>query len=70
MPKLTVLTDSSGKVIGTVRSDPVQTRQGTLQFHAPVTDKHTFHEIEVTAKLLELAPDELHAEVANHIPRT
>lgn len=67
MPKLTVITDASGMVIGTVRSDPIQTSDGTLQFRAPVTDKHAYHEIDVTDELLTLAADQLHAEVANRI---
>ena len=69
MPKLTVITDSNNKVLGTVRSDPVETGAGTQQFQAPVSDKQVFREIDAKEELLSLAPDQLHAEVAKLIHR-
>jgi hypothetical protein len=67
MPKLTVITDINGKVMGTVRSDPVQTDQGELQFRVPRSDRHAYQEIEVPDELLSSEPDQLHARVAELI---
>ena len=68
MPKIAAITDRKGTVIGTVRTDPVPTAQGTLSFHPPITNTHTFHEVEVTEELLRRTPDELHTEIAKLIP--
>lgn len=70
MPNITVITDNNDNVLGTVRSGPVETEQGMLQFRAPVSDKHVFHEVNVTDQLLSSAPDQLHAEVAKLIRRS
>ncbi len=67
MPKLTVVTDREGNVVGTVRSAPVQTDQGELRFSAPKSDTHSYQEVEVTDELLSSAPDQLHARVAELI---
>lgn len=67
MAKLTVVTDRGGNVVGTVRSDPVQTSEGQLQFAAPTSDTHTYLEIEVSDELLSSRVDELHAVAAELI---
>ena len=67
MAKLTVVTDRGGNVVGTVRSDPVQTSEGELQFAAPTSDTHAYQEIEVSDELLSSEVDQLHAVVAELI---
>lgn len=67
MAKLTVVTDRGGNVVGTVRSDPVQTDDGEIQFAAPTSDTHTYQEIEVSDELLSSGVDELHAVAAELI---
>lgn len=67
MAKLTVVTDRGGNVVGTVRSDPLQTSQGELQFVAPTSDTHTYQEIEVPDELLSSGADQRHAAVAELI---
>ena len=62
-----MVTNRSGNVVGTVRSDPVQTSEGELQFAAPTSDTHTYQEIEVSDELLSSGMDELHAVAAELI---
>jgi len=64
MPRLTVITDRAGNVVGAVRSDPVQTDDGELRFYAPKSDKHTYQEVEVADYLLRAEPGQIRAEVA------
>ena len=61
MPKVFVITDSEGRILGSVRGDPVETESGTIQFR-PHPTAHKYQEMELTEDLLSGSPEELHRE--------
>jgi hypothetical protein len=69
MPKLTVITDTQGTVLGTVRSDPIQLEEAeeSIQFTPVQSDEYRYHEIEVSDDLMQGSPEQIHAEVASRL---
>jgi hypothetical protein len=77
MPKVLVIKDSEGRVIGSVRADPIETESGTLQFEAPSARAEggptqiqgqpvpelQYQERDVSEDLLAGPPEELHREL-------
>ena len=81
MPKVVVITDSEGRIVGSVRADPIETENGTLQFQMPTGKSAggtariqgpqggelTYQELDVPDELLDSTPDDLHRELALRI---
>ena len=74
MPKVAVITDAEGRVLGSVRADPIETDSGTIQFQSrPPADLADLRgEAQTTSLELELPEDfspieELHRELARRI---
>jgi len=82
MPKVIVITDTGGRVLGSVRADPIETESGTLQgenlgFQARPTGTDRaaggpaaevqYHEIELSEDLLGSPAEDLHAELARRV---
>ena len=65
MPKLIVITDTQGKVLGTVRSGPIQVTGsgGAIQFDPIKSDEYRYREVEVADDLMEQPVERLHEEV-------
>ena len=67
MAKITVVTDARGRVLGSVRSDPIEVDGVTLQFR-PVPDSGVeYREFEVADKLLSGSVEQLHAEIEQRL---
>ena len=68
MPKLAVITDLEGNILGTVRADPVKIGGGvTVQFHPSPSDKQKYHDVEVPESLLRKSAEDLHKELASKL---
>ena len=83
MPKLIVITDAEGRILGSVRADPIETEAGTVQFQVPARadmrpgqaqadaiDEMKYHELEVPEQLLGGSVEELHKELRQRIEST
>lgn len=69
MPKLIVITDTQGKVLGTVRSDPIQVTESgdTIQFDPVERDEYKYREVEVADDLMKQSVERLHEEMAKKL---
>jgi hypothetical protein len=83
MPKVIVITDTGGRVLGSVRADQIETESGTLQgvdlglapARSTGTDRAAggpavevqYHEIELSEDLLGSPAEDLHAELARRV---
>jgi len=73
MAKLRVLTDSEGNVLGTVRTDPIETDSGTIQSEGrpPAESRDVaaidYRDLEVPDDLLERSPENLHMELRRRV---
>lgn len=63
--KVFVITDRDGRLLGSVRGDPIETENGTLQFGPPphgLEHDNRFHEVEIPEELLAGPVADLHEE--------
>jgi hypothetical protein len=74
MAKVVVITDSEGHVVGSIRADPIETEDGTLQFQTPNRTIQSpegtelrYHEIDVPEHLLDNPPESLHRELGQRV---
>ena len=61
--KMTVITDASGMVIGTINGHLKDMKQGDLNYRPIPTANQKIHEIEVGDDCLKMAVKELHEHV-------
>lgn len=79
MAKLIVITDPDGRVVGSIRADPIDTEIGTIQFSPPsqaalrrqsarfATDL-TYHELEIPDEEFMARPvEDLHRELERRV---
>jgi hypothetical protein len=64
MAKVVVITDSKGKVLGSVRGDPITTDSGTIEFRRPPAADVNYHELHVPEDVLTLSAAERHTKLA------
>jgi hypothetical protein len=57
MAKVTVILDENNKVLGAVRSGPVQVGNITVQLRPHLSAKHKHHELEVPDEAMRSADD-------------
>jgi DNA gyrase inhibitor GyrI len=69
MPKLIAITDTQGKVLGTVRSDSIQVAESgdSIQFDPIEGGEYKYREVEVADDLMEQSVERLHEEVAKKL---
>jgi hypothetical protein len=60
MPKITAITDHKGRILGSVRSDPFETENGTLQFKALPSSDLKYHDLDVNEAQLNQSVETLH----------
>ena len=69
MTKLTVITSPEGRILGSVRSDPIQTDMGTIEFQRRPTSEVKYHELDIPEELLQQSVERLHEHLDKELKR-
>jgi hypothetical protein len=69
MPKLNVITNREGRILGSVRSDPIETEIGTVQFQRRPTPEVKYYELDVTEELLHQPAERVHEYLLKELKR-
>jgi hypothetical protein len=62
MAKVRVITDREGRIVGSVRLDPVKTDKGTIQFQVRPSSQQKSHDLDIPDALLSQSVENLHKE--------
>jgi hypothetical protein len=63
-----VVTNEAGEVVGTVRTDPVQTDDGEITLSAHALEKgQKIHEVEIDEEFWQQDPEDLHQKLASRL---
>ena len=69
MARLALITNTSGNVLGTLRTDPVHMDGHTLRFRPVEKEGLKYHELEVEDELLNSTAEELHRDLEARLRR-
>jgi hypothetical protein len=67
MAKVTVITNREGRVLGSIRTDPVKTDRGIMQFKARTSSEQKSHDLDIPDELLNQDVENLHRELERRL---
>jgi hypothetical protein len=71
MTKLTIVTDSHGKLIGAVQGHELSEKHGEIEAHVSFAPGHRLHKVDVDIDMSAIAdPAEIEKQLARHIPKS
>ena len=71
MTKLTIVTDSHGKLIGAVHGHELSAKRDGVEAHVTFPSGHKLHKVDVDLDLAAIGdPAEFETKLARHIPKS
>ena len=71
MTNVTIVTDSSGELIGAVMGHSLRSKHGDIEAHVSFADGHRLHKVEVEDEIAEIDDAALfHERLLRHVPKS
>lgn len=71
MIKMTIVTDSHGKLVGAVRDHTLSSKHGDIEARVSFPDGHKLHKVEVEDDMAKITdPAVFHDRLLKHLPKS
>ncbi len=68
MAKMTVITDTEGKVLGALPTDPIQVGNTTIQYQPLPHEGYSYSEVEVSDDCMRKSSEDVYKELLSKMP--